>query len=127
MSGHEWFPKPYRRAFVSNCPFHLGLVWHTVCTEHGQCQYFQPQLETNVPDLVIFGIGINDSYVPADHFHQDEFEQNYRDLMAMFTAVNPDVQFLFMTNNDSYYNNDNYGGGNYGNKNKNDSYFSERS
>ena len=68
-----------------------------------RCQYFQPQLETNVPDMVIFGIGINDSYVPVDHFHQDEYEQNYRDLMAMFRTVNPNVQFLFMTNNDSYY------------------------
>lgn len=68
-----------------------------------RCQYFQPQLETNVPDLVIFGIGINDAYVPSDRFHPEEYEQNYRDLMAMFRAVNPDVQFLFMTNNDSYY------------------------
>ena len=68
-----------------------------------RCQYFQPQLETNVPDLVIFGIGINDSYMPADQFHQEEFEQNYRELMTIFRAVNPNVQFLFMTNNDSYY------------------------
>tara|TARA_R110002050_G_scaffold33007_1_gene84422 strand:- start:2314 stop:3681 length:1368 start_codon:yes stop_codon:yes gene_type:complete len=68
-----------------------------------RCQYFQSQLETNVPDMVIFGIGINDSYVPVDQFSQEEYEQNYRDLMAMFRAVNPDVQFLFMTNNDSYY------------------------
>ena len=56
-----------------------------------RCQYFQPQLETNVPDLVIFGIGINDAYMPADRFHPEEYEQNYRDLMAMFRAVNPDV------------------------------------
>lgn len=68
-----------------------------------RCQYFQPQLETNVPDLVIFGIGINDANVPAGKFRNQEYEQNYRDLMAMFRAVNPDVQFLFMTNNDSYY------------------------
>ncbi len=68
-----------------------------------RCQYFQPQLETNIPDLVIFGIGINDSYVPVDQFDQSEYEQNYRDLMAMFKEVNPNVQFLFMTNNDSYY------------------------
>jgi lysophospholipase L1-like esterase len=68
-----------------------------------RCQFFQPQLATNVPDLVIFGIGINDSYVPFDQFNQEEYEQNYRDLMANFLAVNPDVQFIFMTNNDSYY------------------------
>lgn len=68
-----------------------------------RCQYFQPQLETNVPDLVIFGIGINDAYMPVEQFHQEEYEQNYRELMNMFRAVNPNVQFLFMTNNDSYY------------------------
>lgn len=68
-----------------------------------RCQYFEPQLATNAPDLVIFGIGINDSYVPEDRFSQEEFEQHYRELMAMFIAVNPDVQFIFMTNNDSYY------------------------
>ncbi|MFT4754815.1 MAG: lysophospholipase L1-like esterase [Salibacteraceae bacterium] len=68
-----------------------------------RCQYFQPQLETNAPDMVIFGIGINDAYVPPGQFHQEEYEQNYRDLMNMFRAVNPNVQFLFMTNNDSYY------------------------
>jgi lysophospholipase L1-like esterase len=68
-----------------------------------RCQYFEPQLATNVPDLVIFGIGINDSYVPKSHFKQEEYEDNYRQLMTMFRNVNPDVQFLFMTNNDSYY------------------------
>lgn len=68
-----------------------------------RCQYFEPQLATNVPDLVIFGIGINDSYVPKSHFKQEEYEENYRQLMTMFRNVNPNVQFLFMTNNDSYY------------------------
>ena len=68
-----------------------------------RCQYFQPQLKTNIPDLVIFGIGINDAYMPAEQFHQNEYEENYRELLNMFREVNPNVQFLFMTNNDSYY------------------------
>ena len=68
-----------------------------------RCQYFGPQLQTVAPDLVIFGIGINDSYVPENQFYQEEYEQNYRDLMAIFRDANPDVQFLFMSNNDSYY------------------------
>ena len=68
-----------------------------------RCQYFEPQLATIPPDLVIFGIGINDSYVPENQFSQEEFEQNYRDLMDIFRSVNPKVQFLFMSNNDSYY------------------------
>jgi lysophospholipase L1-like esterase len=68
-----------------------------------RCQYFEPQLATVPPDLVIFGIGINDSYVPENRFSQEEFEQNYRDLLDVFRSVNPNVQFLFMSNNDSYY------------------------
>lgn len=68
-----------------------------------RCQYFEPQLATVPPDLVIFGIGINDSYVPENRFSQEEFEQNYRELLNVFRSVNPDVQFLFMSNNDSYY------------------------
>jgi lysophospholipase L1-like esterase len=68
-----------------------------------RCQYFEAQLGTIPPDLVIFGIGINDSYMPENQFSQAEFEQNYRDLLDIFRAVNPRVQFLFMSNNDSYY------------------------
>jgi lysophospholipase L1-like esterase len=68
-----------------------------------RCQYFEVQLGTISPDLVIFGIGINDAYMPENQFHQEKFEQNYRDLLDIFRAVNPNVQFLFMSNNDSYY------------------------
>lgn len=68
-----------------------------------RCQYFEPQLASVSPDLVIFGIGINDAYVPEDRFSQEEYEQNYRELMTIFRNVNPNVQFLFMSNNDSYY------------------------
>lgn len=68
-----------------------------------RCQYFEPQLETVVPDLVIFGIGINDAYMPEDRFSPEEYENNYRELISMFKKANPDVQFIFMTNNDSYY------------------------
>jgi lysophospholipase L1-like esterase len=66
-------------------------------------QYFEPQLKTAIPDLVIFGIGINDAYMPEDRFSQEEYENNYRELINIFRNVNPDVQFIFMSNNDSYY------------------------
>lgn len=68
-----------------------------------RCQYFEAQLASVNPDLVIFGIGINDAYVPEGQFSQEEYEQNYRELMNQFRSVNPKVQFLFMSNNDSYY------------------------
>lgn len=68
-----------------------------------RCVDFTRHLSSNVPDLVIFGIGINDAYMPASQFSKEEFKQNYSVLMDSLESVNPDVAFLFLTNNDSYY------------------------
>ncbi|MFZ6052094.1 GDSL-type esterase/lipase family protein [Halocola ammonii] len=68
-----------------------------------RCQKFVEQLHTSPPDLVIFGIGINDAYMPSSAFSQEEFEENYTTLMNQIRETNPRVNFLFLTNNDSYY------------------------
>ena len=68
-----------------------------------RCQDFAMHLEAVAPDLVIFGIGINDAYGPADGFDPSVFARRYDSLMTAFEAANPKVVFLFMTNNDSYY------------------------
>jgi lysophospholipase L1-like esterase len=68
-----------------------------------RCQKFVEQLHTAPPDLVIFGIGINDAYMPSSAFSQSEFEANYPELMSQIRETNPRVNFLFLTNNDSYY------------------------
>jgi lysophospholipase L1-like esterase len=68
-----------------------------------RCQKFVEQLHTAPPDLVIFGIGINDAYMPSSAFSQSEFEANYTELMSQIRETNPRVNFLFLTNNDSYY------------------------
>ena len=52
------------------------------------------------PDLVVFGIGINDA-VPAN-FDTAAFRQNYLSLVDSIRTVNPDCAFIFITNNDSY-------------------------
>lgn len=86
-----------------------GLVYHSIgvngaSTEsYLRCGNFAAQLRAIKPDLVIFGIGINDAYVPQSYFKQSRFEGNYEELMSWFTAANPDVSFLFLTNNDSFY------------------------
>lgn len=86
-----------------------GLVYHTIgvngaSTEsYLRCEDFATELEAIVPDLVIFGIGINDAYVPQSYFSQRRFEDNYETLMGWFRQANPDVAFLFLTNNDSFY------------------------
>lgn len=69
-----------------------------------RCNAFQNQLQQNIPDLVIFGIGINDANAPNGDFIPEQFERNYDQLIKKFRDVNPDVEFLFITNNDSYYN-----------------------
>ena len=52
------------------------------------------------PDLVIFGIGINDA--AADTFTKERFIKDYDALIEIIHHVNPDCALLFVTNNDSY-------------------------
>lgn len=54
------------------------------------------------PDLVIFGIGINDANVPFNRFDAEAFKASYRELMDTLRKANPDVCFLFITNNDCW-------------------------
>lgn len=54
------------------------------------------------PDLVIFGIGINDANVPPTRFDAETFKASYRRLMDELRKANPNVCFLFITNNDCW-------------------------
>lgn len=67
-----------------------------------RCSKFQQDLSLLPPDLVIFGIGINDANVPEKDFNPDEFKANYRMLICRIREVSPDCSFLFITNNDCY-------------------------
>ncbi len=58
-------------------------------------------LKSISPDLVIFGIGINDAY--GTNFNQIKFERNYDSLVAKVLKANPNTAIIFATNNDSYY------------------------
>jgi len=62
---------------------------------------FTQHLKAVNPDLVIFCIGINDAYDP--NFCEQCYENNYDTLVSWIKSVNPNVEFLFVTNNDSYY------------------------
>ena len=64
---------------------------------------FQAHLAACPPDLVIFGIGINDANKPQSEFRAADYKAHYQQLMQQIKAVNPDVCFFFITNNDSYY------------------------
>ena len=65
-----------------------------------RCDDFERDLELIHPDLIIFGIGINDA---ADKdFEKETFKQNYGELISIMQRVNPDCALLFVTNNDSF-------------------------
>lgn len=66
-----------------------------------RCNKLEQQLKTINPDLIVFGLGINDAY--GKNFNQDVFEINYDSLVARVRAANPDVAIIFSTNTDSYY------------------------
>lgn len=63
---------------------------------------FEDELSLFPPDLVIFGIGINDGNVPQEDFDPEVFKQNYRILIRRIRSVSPDCQLLFITNNDCW-------------------------
>lgn len=65
-----------------------------------KCTYFEEDMKLIAPDLVIFGIGINDASSP--NFDTLEFERNYLLLIEKIKRINPDCAFIFITNNDSY-------------------------
>jgi lysophospholipase L1-like esterase len=68
-----------------------------------RCAQFDEQMKTLNPDLVIFGIGVNDANVPETDFDAAAYEARYDSLCKVFLAVNPNACFLFVTNNDTYY------------------------
>lgn len=86
-----------RRAGIS---YHSIGVNGAAVPDFFKCRYFSDDLKLVKPDLVIFGIGINDAAGAA--FDTLLFRQNYSRLMDSILAINPDCAFLFITNNDSY-------------------------
>lgn len=83
-----------------------GITYHAMgvngasTSSYLKCQLFEPQLTEIKPDLVIFGIGINDA--AASPFDPNVFELNYRKLIERVQRANPDAAIIFITNNDSY-------------------------
>ncbi len=83
-----------------------GISYHSVgvngaaVTDYLKCGDFTTDLELLRPDLVIFGIGINDAH--GAHFDTAAFRRNYMRLCDSVRSVNPKCAFIFITNNDSY-------------------------
>ena len=65
-----------------------------------KCERLADDLSLLSPDLILFGIGINDAAAP--NFDAATFKQNYLNLIDHFRRENPQCTFLFITNNDSF-------------------------
>lgn len=68
-----------------------------------RCDDLQKQMYGIMPDIVVFGIGVNDANVPEADFNPALYEARYDSLIYKIREVNPDCAFLFITNNDTYY------------------------
>lgn len=86
-----------------------GMTYHAIgvngasTKSYLRCEDFEKNMHALAPDLVVFGIGINDAYMSEESFIPEEFQARYDSLMDIFESINPDVVFLFLTNNDSYF------------------------
>ena len=86
-----------------------GIAYHEIgvngasTKSYLRCEQMPKELELLNADLVVFGIGINDAYMSKSDFNKEEFKLRYKELAEQFRAVRPNVQFLWITNNDSYY------------------------
>jgi len=65
-----------------------------------KCTNFEKEISLINPDLIIFGIGINDA--AGTGFTQEAFENNYLELIKKFRTTNPNCAIIFITNNDSF-------------------------
>jgi lysophospholipase L1-like esterase len=86
-----------------------GVVYSTIgvngasTRSYLRCPNFGSQLYSLSPDLVIMAIGVNDANVPENQFDAALYEARYDSLVNKFLVANPNACFLFITNNDTFY------------------------
>jgi lysophospholipase L1-like esterase len=83
-----------------------GIVYHAIgvngasVPSYLNSENFEDELQLISPDLVIFGIGVNDA--SGRDFVEETFIANYNSLINKIKHISPDCAFIFITNNDSY-------------------------
>jgi lysophospholipase L1-like esterase len=83
-----------------------GITYHSIGVNGAsvdaflRCKHFKDEISLLSPNMVIFGLGINDAS-EAD-YHPSIFKENYLTLVNQFKKINPNCFFIFITNNDSY-------------------------
>lgn len=86
-----------RRSGIS---FHSIGVNGAAVPDYLRCQNLVRDLRMIHPDMVVFGIGINDAN--GTDFDTAAFRANYLALVDSIRSINPDCAFVFITNNDSF-------------------------
>ncbi len=66
-------------------------------------EQFGRQLKSIKPDIVLFGIGVNDAHVKTSSFNPEAFKDRYDSLISQIKQANPEVRFIFFSNSDNYY------------------------
>ncbi len=69
-----------------------------------RCSLFEDDMRLEPPSLVILGLGINDANVGPQSFDVEQFKANYRELIRRIRSVSPQCCFIFITNNDCWFN-----------------------
>lgn len=82
--------------------FASGVNGAKVTAWSNQCKHLDRDMKLVKPDLVIFGLGINDSACDSLKFSPEKFKSDYRKLIEKVRTVSPDCAFIFITNNDSF-------------------------
>jgi lysophospholipase L1-like esterase len=83
-----------------------GVVYHAIgangatVSSYLDRENFEDELKLITPDLVIFGIGINDA--SGKNFNASLFIENYNRLIDKIERISPHCAFIFITNNDSF-------------------------
>ena len=83
-----------------------GITYHSFgvngasTSSYLKCSLLGAQLAEIKPDLVLFGLGINDA--AKGELDVAAFKSNYRNLIRQVRATNPQAAILLLTNNDSY-------------------------
>lgn len=84
---------------------HPGITYHSIGVNGAAVpDYLKCRLTDDLrlvrPDMVIFGIGINDAH--GTDFDSAAFRRNYLRLCDSIRNINPNCAFIFITNNDCY-------------------------
>ena len=83
-----------------------GITYHAIGVNGAgvddflRCEHFEEEIPLLNPDMIIFGLGINDASKPD--YDPDVFKEKYLTLISQFKQINPNCFFVFITNNDSY-------------------------